>query len=68
MKGVQGDRVRYLGSDAFILCPKCGQDWVVYNGNYFCDQWGENCDWALAHPAVTKKDRKFCDEVGIDYN
>jgi hypothetical protein len=49
---------------------------VVYNGNYFCDGWvfpgparpeeGE-CEWALAHPATSKRDRAFCDLVGIGY-
>jgi hypothetical protein len=25
------------------------------------------CDWALAHPATTVRDRNVCDLVGIDY-
>lgn len=28
------------------LCPKCRQESVVYNGNYFCVR--ETCDWAMA--------------------
>lgn len=72
--GRQGRLVSPAGRDTGITCPVCGAAPVVYNGNYFCDNWtfphtpvdGE-CDWALAHPARTKRDREFCDLVGIDY-
>lgn len=72
----QGWYAKPKGRDEKILCPKCGLDYVVYNGNYFCDSWvyregrrlteGE-CDWALAHPSITKRDRDICDLIGIDY-
>lgn len=26
-------------------CPKCGQQTVVYNGNYWCER--EPCEWAM---------------------
>jgi hypothetical protein len=67
-KGKQGDYAHPKGRYEKILCPQCGEDFVVYNGNYFCDSLavGE-CDWALAHRANTKRDREFCDLVGIDY-
>lgn len=28
-------------------CPECGGT-LVYNGNYFCGDWGRGCDWAMA--------------------
>lgn len=75
-QGSQGTLARAAGSLVGIDCPKCGINPVVYNGNYFCDGWvfpgparpkhGE-CEWALAHPATTKRDRAFCDLVGLDY-
>lgn len=77
MNGKQGSYASPAGRTEKILCPKCGEDYVVYNGNYFCDSWvptrnkktlleGE-CDWALPHPATTKRDRDICDLIGIDY-
>lgn len=27
-------------------CPECGGA-IVYNGNYFCEHWGDTCGWAL---------------------
>jgi hypothetical protein len=74
-QGKQGRLVSPVGRDTGITCPVCGAAPVVYNGNYFCDNWsfpfssaeGE-CDWALAHPARTKRDREFCDLVGIDHH
>lgn len=75
-EGRQGRLALVAGRDTGITCPACGQNPVVYNGNYFCDGWvypgpavtemGE-CEWALAHPAMSKWDREFCDLVGIDY-
>lgn len=74
-EGRQGRLVSPAGRSTGVSCPKCGAAPVVYNGNYFCDNWtfpfssadiGE-CDWALAHPATTKRDREFCDLVGLDY-
>lgn len=37
-------------------CPKCGES-IVYNGNYFCEDLFNGCDWALPHPARKKADR-----------
>lgn len=37
-------------------CPECGGA-VIYNGNYFCENSGYECDWALPHPAVRKVDK-----------
>ena len=74
-EGRQGRLARAQGSFVGITCPVCGEAPVVYNGNYFCDNWtfpyvaGEGlCDWALAHPATTKRDRAICDLIGIDYH
>lgn len=72
-EGRQGRIVSPAGRSTPIRCPKCGDHPVVYNGNYFCDNWNypaskEDCDWALAHPARSKRDREFCDLVGIDYH
>jgi hypothetical protein len=74
-EGRQGRLAHARGSLVGIDCPKCGAAPVVYNGNYFCDNWtfpfssadGE-CDWALAHPATTKRDQAICDLLGIDYS
>lgn len=66
-RGRQGDIARVAGRSATIECPKCHVHPVVYNGNYFCDGFSETCDWALAHPATTKRDREVCDLIGIDY-
>lgn len=72
--GKQGRIVSPQGRSGTILCPECGEAPVVYNGNYFCDNWvfpgppeeGE-CRWALPHPATTKRDREICDLIGVDY-
>lgn len=60
-----------------VMCPKCG-DVIVYNGNFFCNSRDAieydkarndvflsegTCDWALPHPAVSKKDRGIVDEL-----
>jgi len=67
-RGKQGDIASVQGQpSATIECPKCKAALVVYNGNYFCDGWGDTCDWALAHPAVSKRDRAVCDLLGTDY-
>lgn len=74
----QGWEVYVKGTKDRIKCPKCHSDFIVYNGNYFCDSWvhrrdkrtqlGEGeCDWALPHPTITARDRKICDLIGIDY-
>jgi len=39
-------------------CPKDGAR-IVYNGNYFCENFGKGCDWALPHPARKKADREL---------
>ena len=74
----QGDIVSPAGRTGQILCPKCKSYPVVYNGNYFCDDYdapaldpkgqGGSCDWALAHPSTSKRDRAICDLIGIDYD
>ena len=69
----QGTLAYVQGTAQTIACPKCGQHAVVYNGNYFCDGYppleggSGTCDWALAHPARSKRDREVCDLIGIDY-
>lgn len=67
-QGRQGRLARAQGSLVGIDCPVCGEAPVVYNGNYFCDNHGDECDWALAHPATTKRDRQICDLLGTDYS
>lgn len=67
-QGAQGRIATSAGGSEPIPCPKCGQAPVVYNGNYFCDLWDDGCDWALAHPATTKRDREVCDLIGIDHD
>jgi hypothetical protein len=69
---LNGNVVTPAGRSDMVLCPKCGQRPVVYNGNYFCDGYAPleggtgACDWVLAHPATTKRDREVCDLIGID--
>lgn len=29
------------------FCPKCRRGKIIYNGNYFCERFGEGCDWAM---------------------
>lgn len=64
----QGDMVSAKDTGNFLICPQCGNAPVVYNGNYFCDNWSGGCDWALAHPALTTQDRRICDLIGIAYD
>jgi len=66
-QGKQGAIVSVKGTDQRIVCPACGDAPIVYNGNYFCDDWGGECDWALPHPATRRRDRDICDLLGIDY-
>lgn len=66
-RGKQGDIAKSQEAHEPIPCPKCKAQPVVYNGNYFCDGWGDTCDWALAHPANSKRDRAVCDLIGTDY-
>ena len=71
-RAVQGYVALKQGTTEEISCPVCKAHPVVYNGNYFCDNWdfpksSGRCDWALPHPAVRKRDRKICDLIGIDY-
>lgn len=76
-EGRQGRLASPAGRSHGIDCPKCGAAPVVYNGNYFCDDYhapelspdgrGGSCNWALAHPAVSKRDRAICDLIGLDY-
>lgn len=73
IRGCQGKVVSPQGRSGVILCPFCGAGPVVYNGNYFCDNWAypagpDDCTWALAHPAKLKRDRDICDLIGIDYH
>lgn len=72
-RGVQGTHARTAGTGELIYCPACREHPVVYNGNYFCDNWNYpagpgDCDWALAHPATEQHDREVCDLIGIDYD
>jgi hypothetical protein len=72
-QGVQGALALVAGTRVGITCPQCGQAPVVYNGNYFCDNYPGGgvhveCDWALAHPSTTKVDKEICDLIGIDYD
>lgn len=75
-QGMQGTLALAQGSLVVIDCPKCGEHPVVYNGNYFCDNYtplhrrpaAGDCDWALAHPARSKRDRAVCDLIGLDYS
>lgn len=71
-QGKQGTLALAQGSLVGIDCPACGAAPIVYNGNYFCDDWNfpagpGDCTWALAHPATTKRDREICDLIGTDY-
>lgn len=72
-KGAQGNIASPAGRPGVVIaCPKCGTFPVVYNGNYFCDNWNfpagpDDCDWALGHPAKSRRDRDICDVIGIDY-
>jgi len=51
-----------------VRCPACG-DRVVYNGNYFCENWESGtCTWALPHPATHRSDRAVCEQIGIGYD
>lgn len=77
-KGEQGWLALVEGRDVGVTCPKCKEFPVVYNGNYFCDNYNSpelhpgadpnGCDWALAHPAKSKRDREICDLIGLDYH
>ena len=40
------------------FCPKCRNGRIVYNGNYFCERWGEGCDWAMS-----ERNSAFNDEI-----
>jgi hypothetical protein len=73
-KGRQGKLAFVQGTTTGITCPKCKDQPIVYNGNYFCDGYAPldfssagTCDWALAHPARSKRDRAVCDLIGLDY-
>lgn len=71
-RGRQGDIATIRGSDERIPCPKCGEHPIVYNGNYFCDNWNypagpTDCDWALAHPARSERDKAVCVLLGTDF-
>lgn len=39
-------------------CPSCGAR-IIYNGNYFCEDYGSSCGWALPHPARKKADQRL---------
>jgi hypothetical protein len=57
------------GTNDTIPCPTTAcEGKIVYNGNYFCENFDSgDCDWALPHPVRSKKDRAICDLIGIDY-
>lgn len=62
-------------------CPKNCGGWVVYNGNYFCTNWGYTnpiedirfggpCDWALSHsdpptPAEERQESQYARALGL---
>lgn len=50
-----------------ILCPECKDNYIVYNGNYFCDSFFFGCNWGLPHPVIKERDKRICDLLGIDY-
>lgn len=39
-------------------CPK-DKARVLYNGNYFCENWNNGCDWALPHPPTELADKQI---------
>lgn len=50
-----------------VRCPKCGGQ-VVYNGNYFCEHFNGDCQWALSHGAtngepIGRTDRRMWAEI-----
>lgn len=82
LRGRLADRVRFAdttvaqrtwnahggGWSTDARCPRCGRE-VVYNGNYFCEDFDAGgCRWALEHPATDPGDRRVCDVVGITYD
>jgi predicted RNA-binding Zn-ribbon protein involved in translation (DUF1610 family) len=44
------------GKATLEKCPDCGGT-IVYNGNYFCQWFGDDCDWALPSPPRREADR-----------
>lgn len=46
-----------LAVPAGILCPRCKEFQIVYNGNYFCSDF-EDCGWAFdsdsQHPYIKR--------------
>lgn len=46
-----------LAEPAGIMCPRCKEFQIVYNGNYFCSDFKE-CGWALdnesEHPYIRR--------------
>jgi hypothetical protein len=56
------------GTTEIVRCPGCKVQPVVHNGNYFCNGWGDSCQWALSHPAKNKSDKAICDLLGLDYS
>jgi hypothetical protein len=54
MRGPQG--LTRPGTPTTARCPACGSR-VVYNGNYFCEHFGDGCDWAL--PSIEEGEGTF---------
>lgn len=54
------------GWETVAKCPEDG-GMVVYNGNYFCENWGD-CNWALpGDPPITRPTEvAICYQLGID--
>lgn len=48
-------------------CPENGSP-VVYNGNYFCSDWGRGCNWALSgdYPLTRPSEIAICHQLGIN--
>lgn len=49
-------------------CPEVECDGsIVYNGNFFCEHWGNTCDWALPHPQSLHRDQLLAWKLGGYY-
>lgn len=55
----QSERHKSDGNDGWRTqerCPEC-DGMIIYNGNYFCEHWGDDCGWALPSPALREADQ-----------
>lgn len=70
-QGRKGWLATVAGTSTGVGCPKCHEYPVVYNGNYFCDNWNHpagpgDCDWAMTSPPTGKRDREIATLIGLD--